>query len=67
MSWSKSPISTFSGLMKNIHLLRYPYSSSLQRTSMYASFLRISGALHLGIFAQPLEIFSQQHLSLRAP
>jgi hypothetical protein len=25
----------------------------LQRTSKYASFLRISGALHLGIFEQP--------------
>ena len=38
--------------MKNIHLSRasrdYPHPSSLQRTSMYASFLRISGALHLG-------------------
>jgi hypothetical protein len=26
---------------------------SLRRTSMYASFLRISDALHLGIFHQP--------------
>jgi hypothetical protein len=41
-------------LMKNIHLRRYPHPSSLRRTSMYASFFRISGALHLNIFAQPL-------------
>jgi hypothetical protein len=39
--------------MKNTHLRRCPYPSSLRRTSMYASFLRISGALHLGIFDQP--------------
>ena len=40
-------------LLKNAHLLRSPYPSSLRRTSKYASFLRISGALHLGIFEQP--------------
>jgi hypothetical protein len=40
-------------LLKNVHLLRFPYPSSLRRTSKYASFLRISGALHLGIFEQP--------------
>ena len=40
-------------LSENTHLLRYPYPSSLRRTSMYASFLRISDALHLGIFHQP--------------
>jgi hypothetical protein len=34
--------------------LRYPHPSSLRRTSMYASFLRISEALHLDIFHQPL-------------
>ncbi len=41
------------GLLKNAHLLRFPYPSSLRRTSKYASFLRISGALHLRIFEQP--------------
>jgi hypothetical protein len=39
--------------MKNANLLRYPHSSSLRRTSMYASFLGISGALHLDVFDQP--------------
>jgi hypothetical protein len=34
--------------------LRYPHSSSLRRTSMYASFLGISEALHVDIFHQPL-------------
>jgi len=43
----------FNRLLKNAHLLRFPHPSSLQRTSEYASFLRISGALHLGIFEQP--------------
>ena len=42
-----------SGLLKNTHLLRFPNPSSLRRTPEYASFLRISGALHLGIFEQP--------------
>ncbi len=42
-------------LLKNVHLLRCPYPSSLRRTSKYASLLRISGALHLGIFEQPAE------------
>ena len=39
-------------LLKNTHLLRFPHPSSLRRTSKYASFLRIFGALHLGIFEQ---------------
>ncbi len=39
--------------MKNAHLLRYPHSSSLRRTSLYASLLGISGALHLDVFDQP--------------
>ena len=39
--------------MKNANLRRYLHSSSLQRTSMYASLLGISGALHLGVFDQP--------------
>jgi hypothetical protein len=42
-----------SRLLKNAHLLRFPHPSSLRRTSKYASFLRIPGALHLGIFEQP--------------
>ena len=43
----------FSRPLKNTHLLRSPHPSSLRRTSKYASFLRVSGALHLGIFEQP--------------
>ncbi len=39
-------------LPENAHLLRYPHPSSLRRTSMYASFLGISEALHLNIFRQ---------------
>jgi hypothetical protein len=41
-------------LSENAHLLRYPHPSSLRRTSLYASFLGISEALHLDIFHQPL-------------
>ncbi len=40
-------------LLKNGHLRRFPHPSSLRRTAKYASFLRISGALHLTIFEQP--------------
>jgi hypothetical protein len=43
-----------SRLLKNAHLLRYAHPSSLQRTRMYASFLRISRALHLDVFEQPV-------------
>jgi hypothetical protein len=43
-------------LLKKTHLRRCPHSSALQRTSQYASLLRISGALHLGIFEQPGEL-----------
>jgi hypothetical protein len=32
-----------------------PHPSLLRRTYQYASLLRISGALHLGIFDQPAE------------
>jgi len=39
--------------LKNTHLLRYAHPSSLRRTEKYASFLRISRALHLDIFDQP--------------
>jgi hypothetical protein len=41
--------------LKNTHLLRYAHHSSLQRTFMYASFLRILRALHLDVFEQPEE------------
>jgi hypothetical protein len=44
--------SIFSRLLKNAHLQRCPHPSPLRRTSKYASLLRISGALHLGIFEQ---------------
>src|SRR3972149_4048519 len=47
--------SRISRLLKNAHLRRCPRPSSLRRTSMYVSLLRISGALHLGIFEQPAE------------
>jgi hypothetical protein len=40
-------------LSENAHLLRYPHPSSLRRTSLYASFLGISEALHMDIFHQP--------------
>ena len=44
-------------LLKNAHLSRvsrdFSPPSSLRRTSKYASLLRISRALHLGIFEQP--------------
>jgi len=42
-------------LLKNTHLLRFSHPSSLRRTPKYASLLRISRALHLGIFEQPEE------------
>ena len=48
------PVKTgISRLLKNAHLRRCPHPSLLRRTSKYASLLRISGALHLGIFEQP--------------
>jgi hypothetical protein len=40
-------------MLKNAHLLRFPRRSSLRRTYKYASLLRTSGALHLGIFEHP--------------
>jgi hypothetical protein len=42
-------------LLKNAHLCRCTHPSSLRRTPKYASLLRISGALHVGIFEQPEE------------
>ena len=43
-------------LLKNAHLRRSPHPSSLRRTSKYASLLRLSGALHPGIFEQHMKI-----------
>jgi len=48
-----NPFEDFSRLLKNGHLRRFPHPSSLRRTAKYASFLRISGALHLTVFEQP--------------
>ena len=42
-------------MLKNAHLLRSLHPSPLQRTSKYASLLRISGVLHLDIFEPPGE------------
>jgi hypothetical protein len=38
---------------QKVHLLRYAQAKSLRRTSMYASFLNLSQALHLELFALP--------------
>jgi len=55
-------------LLKNAHLRRCPHPSSLRRTVKYASLLRISGALHLGIFEQPAKNdFFSNLLTLRPP
>jgi hypothetical protein len=54
-------------------LKRFGAQASLRRTSKYASLLRISGALHLGIFEQPekndlfsilLSSYASQRISL---
>jgi hypothetical protein len=49
-------LSKVEGLMalSKVEGLRYPHPSSLRRTSLYASFLGISEALHMDIFHQPL-------------
>ena len=47
---------SFNRLLKNAHLLRFSHPSSLRSTSRYTSLLRISMALHLGIFEQPTNI-----------
>jgi len=61
--------SSFIRLLKNLHLLRSPRPSSLQRTSKYASLLRISGALHLDIFPQPEQepVFQLTLMASQAP
>jgi hypothetical protein len=43
----------FNRLFKNAHLLCCAHPSSLQRTETYASFLRISRAVHLEVFEPP--------------
>src|SRR4030042_7106892 len=48
--WAKRELSN--RLLKNAHLRRCPHPSTLRRTSKYASLLRMSGALHLGIFEE---------------
>ncbi len=53
LSKAEGPFGTLTALSK-VEGLRYPHPSSLRRTSMYASFLGISEALHLDIFLQPL-------------
>jgi hypothetical protein len=40
-------------LSENVHLLRYPRFFVTAAYRKYASFLRISDALHLDIFQQP--------------
>jgi hypothetical protein len=42
-------------MLKKAHLRRFAHLSSLQRTCKYASLLKISGALHLGILEHPGE------------
>jgi hypothetical protein len=44
-----------SRLLKNTYLLRCARPSSLRRTRKYDSFLRISRALHLNVFDQPVK------------
>jgi Leu/Phe-tRNA-protein transferase len=39
--------------VKNAHLRRFPRPSSVNVRAKYASLLRTSGALHLGIFDSP--------------
>jgi hypothetical protein len=52
--------------LSKVEGLRYPHPSSLRRTSMYASFLGISEALHMDIFHQPLRdrFFDSLNISL---
>jgi hypothetical protein len=65
--WYGSRYKIASRLSENAHLpfgrltalsrvegLRYPHPSSLRRTTMHASFLGISEALHMDIFHQPV-------------
>jgi hypothetical protein len=51
-----------SRLLENAHLLRSSQPSSLQRTSKYASLLRISRALRMDIFEKPVKIVYEDFL-----
>jgi len=42
-------------MLKKAHLLCCPHFSSLRRTSMYVSFLKISGASQLDLFEHPVK------------
>jgi hypothetical protein len=53
LSKTEGPFGKLTALSK-VEGLRYPHPSSLRRTSLYASFLGISEALHMDIFHQPL-------------
>lgn len=53
-------------MLKNTRLLRCAHHSSLRRTKKYASFLKISRALHLCIFEQPAKQGVFQHPAIRA-
>ena len=53
-----NPILSSIRLMQNTHLRRNAYPSSLQGTSLSVSFLRVSVALHLHVFARPLKGFN---------
>jgi hypothetical protein len=57
--------SAINRLVKNTHLLRYTHPSSLRRTKLYASFLRISRALHLDVFDQPVTQQLRIHMRRR--
>ena len=46
-------MNVISRLLKNTRLLRCPHPSSLRRTGLYDSLLRISGALYPSVFEQP--------------
>ncbi len=52
--------------LSKVEGLRYPHPSSLRHTSMYASFLGISEALHLDVFHQPLRSRFSDSLVLQA-
>jgi hypothetical protein len=53
--------------LSKVEGLRYPHPSSLRRTSLYASFLGISEALHLDIFHQPLRSWFFDSLKVTDP
>ncbi|MCX5821235.1 MAG: hypothetical protein NT047_15220 [Deltaproteobacteria bacterium] len=54
------------GLLPKRPSVAFPSSFAVQRTRKYASRLRISGALHLGIFEQPAKEIFYRFLSEKA-